>query len=163
MPSRSLPDGCCIFEAEQILPAPPEELWGFFADASNLERITPPWLRFRVLTPAPIAMRQGTIIDYRLRWRFLPIRWRTLISAWDPPNRFVDEQVRGPYRLWRHEHRFEPLGGGTRMIDRVEYRAPLAALSHPLVVRRDVEGIFAHRRAILEAHPEWLSAEPLRR
>lgn len=133
-----------------MLPGTPEEVWPFFADAGNLERITPPWLRFEVLTPLPLAMAVGTLIDYRLRWHGVPIRWRTRIARWDPPGAFVDEQLRGPYRLWHHTHTFERHGDRTLMRDRVEYRAPLGWIAHPLIVRRDVARIFDYRRAALE-------------
>jgi ligand-binding SRPBCC domain-containing protein len=127
------------------LPRGLDELFPFFAGARNLERITPPWLSFSVLTPEPIVMAEGTLIDYRLRWRRVPMSWRTEISVWDPPHRFVDRQIRGPYRLWHHEHLFEEENGGTRVSDRVQYAAPLAFLTHRLGVDRDVERIFAYR------------------
>lgn len=139
-------------EADLWLPLPRDELFPFFSDAYNLERITPPLLRFEVLTPKPIEMRAGTLIDYKLRVRGAPIRWRTQITEWDPPRRFVDEQLRGPYRLWRHTHRFEPADGGTRCIDIVEYRVPggpLAPLIHQLAVKRDVQAIFRYRAQVL--------------
>ena len=139
-----------VFEAEQWLPAPRERVFEFFSDAQNLEVITPPWLNFRILTPLPIVMRPGALIDYRLRLHGLPLRWRTLISAWQPPVRFVDEQVRGPYRQWVHTHTFAEQDGGTLCRDRVEYRVPGGAWVHRLFVRREVETIFAHRRAVLE-------------
>ena len=107
--------------AEQRLARPPAELFPFFADAHNLERITPPWLHFRVLTPRPIAMAEGTLIAYRLRLHGVPLWWLTRIAAWDPPHGFVDEQLRGPYRLWRHRHTFEADGDGTLALDRVDY------------------------------------------
>ena len=135
-----------LFTSEQRLPASPDEVFPFFADAHNLEQITPPWLSFEVLTPAPIAMQRGAMIDYRLRWRGVPLRWRTRITVWEPPHLFVDEQVRGPYRLWRHEHVFVPDNGGTAMVDRVTYAVPGGTLVQSLVVGRDVERIFAHRR-----------------
>lgn len=141
-----------VFEAELWLPRRREEIFPFFADARNLEAITPPFLRFVVLTPAPIEMRAGTVIDYKLRIHGLPVRWRTLISAWEPPVRFVDEQVRGPYRQWIHEHTFEEREGGTLMRDRVRYRVPGGALIDRLFVRRDVERIFAFRRDTLMRH-----------
>lgn len=145
-----------VHDVSMLLPGPPTAVWAFFTDPHNLEAITPPWLRFRVLSPRSLVIREGALIDYRLRWRGLPIRWRTLISRWEPPDadgrgRFVDEQLRGPYRLWRHTHEFEPRDGHTLMRDRVEYLAPLAWLAHPLVVRRDVRGIFEHRAAVLRA------------
>lgn len=139
------------FETELWLPSALEELFPFFADATNLERITPPWLRFQILTPLPIEMRPGTVIDYKLRIRGLPIRWRTLITAWEPPHRFVDEQVRGPYRLWVHEHTFVPCGTGTQVRDRVRYAVPLDRLLHRLVVRPDIERIFAYRAQTLKS------------
>ncbi len=138
-------------EQRQRLPRALEELFPFFAEARNLERITPPWLRFTVLTPEPILMAPGTTIDYRLAWRSVPIRWRSEITAWEPPDRFVDRQIRGPYRLWHHEHLFEEQAGGTLVIDRVDYAAPLGLVSHPLIVDRDVARIFEFRRAALEA------------
>lgn len=135
-----------VFRTEQWFPAPPESLFPFFGDAFNLERITPDLLRFRVVTPPPIDMDVGTLIDYRLRVRGVPVRWRTRITAWDPPHRFVDEQLRGPYRRWIHEHRFEAEDGGTRMIDTVDYAAPGGRWIERLLVDRDVEAIFAYRR-----------------
>ena len=140
------------FECQIWLPPPPEKVFPFFADAFNLETITPPWLNFNVLTPRPIAMRAGTLIDYRLRVRGLPVRWRTLISAWQPPHRFVDEQVRGPYRQWIHEHTFEPRDGGTLCRDVVKYAVPFDFIMHPLFVRRDVEQIFTFRAKALKQH-----------
>lgn len=137
------------YDCELWLPRPVELVFPFFADARNLERITPPFLRFRVLTPEPIEMGVGTLIDYRLRVHGLPLRWRSEITAWDPPHRFVDEQRRGPYRKWHHEHTFEPRDGGTLAKDSVEYAVPGGALVDRLFVRRDVERIFAHRRRVL--------------
>ncbi len=131
---------------EQWLPVPRAELFPFFADAGNLETLTPPWLNFRILTPRPIEMRAGAIIDYELRLYRIPIRWRTLISEWEPPERFVDEQLRGPYRLWHHEHRFVERDGGTLILDRIEYQPIGGALTNRLFVKRDVSRIFAYRR-----------------
>jgi ligand-binding SRPBCC domain-containing protein len=135
--------------SEQWLPRPLAEVFPFFADARNLERLTPGWLRFTVLTPEPITMAVGTTIDYRLSWRGIPLRWQSEIAAWDPPHRFVDRQLRGPYRLWRHEHRFAVKDGGTNVIDEVEYAVPGGALVHRLGVGRDIGRIFDHRRARL--------------
>ncbi len=128
---------------------PHDEVFAFFADAANLEFLTPPWLNFHILTPRPIAMRVGTLIDYRLRIRGIPLRWQSEITAWEPPVRFVDEQVRGPFRRWIHEHRLEPRDGGTLAIDRVRYAAPGGALINWLLVRHDVARIFDYRTAKL--------------
>lgn len=133
------------------LPRPRDEVFAFFSDAHNLEQLTPPFLRFEVLTPAPIPMRAGALIDYRLRLRGIPIRWRTEIAEWDPPRRFVDVQLRGPYRLWRHTHEFSDENGGTRCDDRVEYLVPGGALVAKLFVQRDVERIFEYREAQMRA------------
>lgn len=137
------------FSGEIWLPVPPEQVFPFFADAANLEAITPPWLNFRIVTPQPILMKAGALIDYRLRVRGFPMRWRTLISVWEPPYRFVDEQLKGPYRQWIHEHTFEPKDGGTLARDRVQYAVPFDALVHRLWVKPDIETIFAHRERVL--------------
>lgn len=134
--------------ASQWLPRPVDELWPFFADAYNLEQLTPSLLRFEVLTPAPIEMRAGALIDYRLRIRGVPARWRTEISVWEPGRRFVDRQLRGPYVRWEHEHVFTAERGGTRCEDSVLYEVPgwvLAPVVNALAVQRDVEGIFRFR------------------
>lgn len=137
------------YSTEVTLPTPLEEVFDFFSEAKNLERLTPPWLRFEILTEGPIAMATGTVIDYRIRWRGIPLRWRTEIEVWEPPHRFVDLQIRGPYRLWRHEHLFIEQDNGTAVVDRVEY-APLGgALAQRLMVARDVERVFAYRQAML--------------
>ncbi|MFG0284417.1 MAG: SRPBCC family protein [Phycisphaerales bacterium JB039] len=141
-----------VLHVEQFIPRPLEEVFAFFSDAGNLERITPPWLRFSIQSAQPVEMRVGTLIDYKLRVHGLPLRWRSRISAWAPPRRFVDEQVRGPYRVWIHEHRFEEVPGGVRVTDHVEYRAPggpLEPVIHALLVRPDVQRIFAYRRRAL--------------
>jgi ligand-binding SRPBCC domain-containing protein len=127
------------------VPRPRDEVFEFFADAANLDAITPPWVRFHTVTPGPIKMGVGTIIDHRLRIRGFPVRWRSKITAWEPPRRFVDEQVRGPYRLWRHEHEFEEHNGGTLVRDHVQYAVLFDFLVHELLIRRDVEKIFAYR------------------
>lgn len=141
-----------LFETELWLPLPREKVFPFFADAHNLEAITPPWLNFRILTPGEIPMHAGTLIDYQLRIRGFPVCWRTKITAWNPPEIFCDEQLHGPYRLWRHWHAFEPKDGGTLCRDRVEYAVPGGALVNWLFVRRDVEKIFAYRAAALKKH-----------
>ena len=134
---------------EQRLPAPPAEVFPFFADAANLEAITPHWLGFRIVTPRPIEMRVGALIEYRLRLHGLPISWLTRIEEWEPGVRFVDTQLSGPYKLWHHTHEFAPDGaGGTRMRDTVRYALPLGPLgeaAHRLFVARDLAAIFDHR------------------
>jgi len=143
---------------EQRLPAPRATAFAFFADARNLEAITPPLLRFRVVTPEPIVMGTGTLISYRLRVRGVPLSWLTAIGEWDPPHRFVDEQLRGPYALWHHTHAFEADGDTTIMRDTVRYAigfGPLGTVAERLLVRRDLEAIFDYRaervRALLRA------------
>ncbi len=139
---------------EQTLQGTPEQVFPFFGDAHNLESITPPLLRFRVITPRPIAMQAGTLIEYRLRVHGLPVRWQTLIQDWQPGVRFVDAQLRGPYALWHHTHDFEALPGErTRMTDTVRYAVGFGAageLAHRLFVGRDVRSIFEYRAAVLE-------------
>ncbi len=142
-----------LLERRQFLPRPLDEVFAFFADAANLERITPPWLRFRILTPSPIHMKVGALIDYRIRWKSVPLRWRTRIAEWNPPHGFVDVQERGPYALWHHTHTFEGTPGGVWMTDRVRYALPLGALGrciHAVGIRRDVHAIFDYRRAVIE-------------
>ncbi|MCB9865846.1 MAG: SRPBCC family protein [Phycisphaerales bacterium] len=132
--------------ATQWLPASLERVFDFFADAHNLEVITPPWLRFEVLTPRPIDLHSGTLIDYRLRVRGLPLRWRSRIDGWDPPHRFTDAMIRGPYRFWRHTHTFAARDGGTLASDAVDYGVPGGALVHRLFVGPDVRRIFTYRQ-----------------
>ena len=133
------------------LPRPLEQVFPFFADAANLQRITPPWVNFRIRTPLPIVMRQGSHIDYTIRVRGVPLAWKTEITSWEPPLRFVDEQIRGPYRKWVHTHTFTERDGLTLCEDHVEYAAPGGRLIHWLFVERDVERIFAYRRERLES------------
>lgn len=139
-----------LLEASLWLPGRREQIFGFFADAGNLERITPPSLRFRILTPQPIAMRQGALIDYELQIRGVPTGWRSVISAWDPPGRFVDEQLRGPYRWWRHEHLFIDEGRETLILDRVNYGVPGGRLVNRLFVAAELMRIFEFRRRKLQ-------------
>lgn len=124
------------------------DVFDFFSDASNLELVTPSWLNFNILTPHPIKMETGTQISYRLRLIGIPVYWLTQITLWDPPNRFIDEQVSGPYHLWVHEHNFEEQSGGTLMTDRVGYVVPgslLEPLIHFLFVKPSLNKIFAYR------------------
>jgi len=142
-------------ENELWLPRPREEVFRFFADARNLESLTPPWVGFEVLTSGPITMACGTLIDYRIRVHGIPLRWRTEIAEWQPPHRFVDRQLRGPYTLWHHTHTFEERDGGTLCRDRVRYRPRGGALVNWLFVRRDVERIFRFReQRMKELFPE---------
>jgi ligand-binding SRPBCC domain-containing protein len=140
-----------VLTREQHLPGKPAEVFGFFGDALNLERITPAWLSFRVTTPKPIEMGPGTLIEYRLRLHGVPLRWLTRIEVWEPPHRFVDRQLRGPYSRWVHEHTFAADGpDATLMRDRVEYSlplGPLGAIADVVLVRRDLARIFDHRAA----------------
>lgn len=139
-----------LYTTELWLPRPRAEVFSFFADARNLELITPPWLRFEILTPGPIAMRPGALIDYQLRVHGLPLRWRTEITEWNPPSRFADQQVRGPYHVWHHTHTFAERDGGTLCRDKVVYRPRGGALINSLFVRRDVERIFNFRKEQLQ-------------
>lgn len=138
-----------VLVSRLTLPADIDDVFSFFSDARNLERITPPWLRFRVLTPGPIRMQVGAVIEYRLRVRGIPVRWRTRITGWDPPHSFEDDQERGPYRLWRHTHTFVRVAGGTMSTDIVRYRAPLSVFSHRWIVDPDVRRIFEARASAL--------------
>lgn len=136
------------FDSQLWLPQPRDKVFAVFSDAANLDAITPPWLNFRTVTPGPIEMHLGTMIDYKLRVHGFPLRWRSEITAWEPPTRFVDEQRSGPYRLWIHEHIFTERDGGTLVGDRVQYAVPFDRLVH-MLVRRDVERIFRYRGEML--------------
>jgi len=133
------------------LQRPIEEVFAFFADAHNLAAITPPWMHFRTVTPGPIVMAAGTRFAHRLRVKGIPIRWESEITAWEPPRRFVDEQRRGPYRFWIHEHRFAARDGGTDVVDHVDYAVPGGAAVNSLVVAPDLRKVFEYRRQTLLA------------
>ena len=143
--------GMATFEltAECVLERSLSEVFAFFAEVRNLEAITPPWLRFELRTRESIRMAAGTLVDYRLRLRGVPLSWRSEISVWEPPFRFVDEQRRGPYRLWVHEHTFESSGSFTVARDRVRYSASGGALANRLLVAPDLRRIFAFRQEAL--------------
>lgn len=142
-----------LFHSEQVVRCSIDGLFEFFSRAENLQRITPPWLNFRIRSVEPEPVRKGTIIRYSLRWRIFPIRWTTEIMAWEPPYRFIDLQLKGPYKLWHHEHRFVAEGNSTRIIDEVTYGLPLGVAGrvvHRLKVRSDVEKIFRYRKKAVE-------------
>jgi len=136
------------FSSELWLPRPRDEVFQFFSDARNLEALTPPSVHFEILTPA-VVLRRGALIDYRLRIHGIPLRWRSEISRWEPPESFVDEQRRGPYRRWVHTHTFVEERGGTRVSDAVEFEVPFEWLTGWFVMR-DVRKIFAFRTQALK-------------
>lgn len=138
-----------LLERKQHIGLPLEEVFDFFGRPENLSRITPLSLGFKILTPSPVKMQAGAVIDYTIRAAAIPLRWTTLISDYDPPRRFVDVQLRGPYSFWHHEHLFEAADGGTLVIDKVHYAlpgGPLGDLVHVLFVKRQLEAIFDFRR-----------------
>jgi len=148
-----------ILETRQEIARPLADVFAFFAAPENLEAITPPWLNFRILTPGPIRMERGALIDYKIRLRGIPIRWRTEITGYDPPRMFIDKQIRGPYILWEHTHTFETSRtddgrDSTRIVDRIRYVPRdfpqwvplLGGLLHRVIVRPDLERIFAYRK-----------------
>jgi ligand-binding SRPBCC domain-containing protein len=141
-----------VLHQTQVLPYPLRDLFPFFEEPGNLALITPPGLGFRLLTPSPIVMKVGTLIDYTIRVSGVRLRWTTLITTYNPPYEFVDEQLRGPYAFWFHRHLFKPVPGGTEMTDSVHYAlplGPLGALAHLLFVKRQLRGIFGYRTEVL--------------
>jgi ligand-binding SRPBCC domain-containing protein len=140
-------------EKNQVIDRPLEEVFAFFADARNLARITPDWLSFDILSPRPITIAPGTLIDYTIKYRGVPMRWQSEITAWDPPHRFVDEQRKGPYQLWIHEHTFESLGERSTLVrDRVRYGVAGGTLVQKFFVEPDLEKIFAYRAQQLDEY-----------
>lgn len=141
-------------ERRQLVRRPLTEVFSFYADPRNLARLTPPWLGFRLVSAGELRMREGLRIEYTIRAFGIRRRWTSEITAWQPPVRFVDEQVRGPYRLWRHLHEFWQVEGGTEIVDVVMYQLPLGPvgwLAHRLAIRRQLEEIFDYRaRAVAE-------------
>jgi len=138
-----------VFRSEQFVQQPLEEVFKFFSQAENLQELTPPWLHFKILSVDPMPVRKGTLIRYSLRWRIFPIGWTTEIIEWDPPHGFVDVQLKGPYNLWHHEHRFVAEASGTRIIDEVQYALPFGwfgRMAHALKVNKDVRSIFEFRK-----------------
>lgn len=153
-----------VLRRQQRLDGAPEDVFPFFADAANLDAITPELLRFRTITPEPVVLRHGTVIQYALRLHGVPMAWTTSIQAWEPPHRFVDVQIAGPFGLWHHEHRFEATAdGGTTMTDVVHHGVgwgPLGRIARRAFVLRDVDAIFAHRARVI---PGLLAADAARR
>lgn len=141
------------FHSEQLVPSPVGEVFAFFSDANNLEGITPRQLNFHILTPGSIRLEAGARIDYQLKLYGIPLKWATLIESWEPPHEFVDVQLRGPYRVWRHTHRFLAEGAGTRIVDDVDYELPLVfplgRLVDALWTRREVARIFGYRTEVI--------------
>lgn len=136
-------------ERRQVLAGSLESVFAFFEDPRNLEAITPPWLRFQVRATTDERVRLGTVIDYRLRWQGVPMRWRSRISEYEPGVMFADEMLVGPYRRWYHRHRFRAVASGVEMVDVVEYALPLGVLgrlTHSAVIRAQLEKIFDYRR-----------------
>jgi len=142
-----------LLERRQRIAVPQERVFEFFSHARNLQEITPPWMSFDVITPEPIVIAAGTLIDYRLKLHGVPLRWRTRIELWEPPHRFVDIQLRGPYALWEHTHTFEADGPDAVVIgDRVAYKLPLGLLgdvAHLAFVKRDIGRVFDYREAVV--------------
>ena len=142
-----------VLASSTILPLELEAVFAFFAEAQNLERITPPELSFRLVSPAPLEIGKDTVIDYRLRLWGIPFSWRSLIAHWDPPHTFVDEQIQGPYKLWHHTHTFAAVDGGTKIEDRVLYRLPLwhvGEVARPLI-KLHLRRIFFYRQRAIRA------------
>jgi ligand-binding SRPBCC domain-containing protein len=146
------------FRRELWVARPVAEVFEFFSKAENLERLTPPWLKLQILTPTPVKMERGATIEYALRVRGIPIRWLTQIEQWNPPFEFVDIQLKGPYKLWRHTHRFSEIAGGTKIEDTVEYALPFGILGrivNRLLVARDINKIFDYRAEQVRALLPW--------
>jgi hypothetical protein len=139
-------------ESVTLIPRCKKDVFPFFAEAHNLERITPPFLNFHILTPGLIAMRAGTLIEYELTLHGMRMQWKTRIEEFVEGSHFVDVQLKGPYKMWRHRHDFEDVEGGTRMTDGVDYELPfglLGQLARWLFVRRQVEQIFNYRNEVV--------------
>jgi ligand-binding SRPBCC domain-containing protein len=150
------------FKTSLWLPQPREKIFEFFSNPHNLDRITPPWLKFEVISPPSTVLRAGTLLDYRLRLHGIPVRWQSEISLWAPPRGFVDRQTKGPYSLWVHQHTFDEEDVGTLVGDYVEYAAPGGNLVQRFIVAPDLKSIFEYRRHRLEQlfNPTRLSRIP---
>lgn len=141
-----------VLACEQFLPYPVDRVFDFFKKPENLDHVTPPNLGFKILTPSPIPMAKGTVIDYTIRLYGIPMKWQTVITDYDPPHFFTDTQVKGPYKTWIHTHRFIPKDGGTLMVDEVKYEVPLGPLGdivRALFVKNEVEKIFNYRKKVI--------------
>ena len=142
---------------KQHINKPLEVVFEFFSKPENLEMITPESLSFNMLTPTPVKMEKGSLIDYTIRLFGIPIHWRTLISDYEPPFRFVDQQIKGPYTFWHHTHTFKLVEGGVEIIDEVKYSLPLGwlgTLAHAIWVRKDLEEIFEYRKTVIQNYFE---------
>jgi ligand-binding SRPBCC domain-containing protein len=137
-------------KTEIWLPRPREEVFGFFADPANLERLTPAWLRFEIITKLTGAIENGFELNYQLRIHGVPIIWQSVITDWEPPHRFVDQQTRGPYRFCVHEHKFSEHNGGTLVGDNVQYSGPGGILVQKFIVAPDLDRIFKYRHMVLQ-------------
>lgn len=148
-------------ERAQLIKRPLEEVFAFFADAANLQAITPPSLNFTIQTPQPIEMKTGTQMEYRLQLFSIPFRWKTNIDLFEPPFRFVDRQVSGPYKLWRHLHEFHETADGVLMVDQIDYQIGwwlAGRMAHAMMVRSTLENIFDYRRRrVAELLPDQTS------
>ncbi len=156
----------CLLTRRQYLEHPLEKVFAFFQSPENLARITPPWLNFSILTPSPVVMKPGAVIEYSIRWVGIPLGWTTRITMYEPPYRFVDEQIHGPYSLWHHTHSFQEKDGGTDMLDEVRYALPFGIVGRIMeryVVRRQLEQIFDFRfQAIQKIFPALVKHSPSR-
>ncbi|QEG21931.1 SRPBCC family protein [Mariniblastus fucicola] len=151
-----------VLTTELVIDRSVSEVFDFFSRAENLEKITPPWLHFNIVTPTPIDMKKGALIDYRLKLHGVPIKWRTEIESWAPPFRFVDQQLRGPYKRWFHEHTFEVISPTMTLArDRVHYIPRFGALVHKYFVKPDLLKIFAYRQKQLASHFATATTPPV--
>ena len=142
----------CVLTCRMMAPIPIGKAFAVFESPYNLARITPAWLRLRITTPERVTIRKGAEIEYEIRWLGIPVSWKTVITVYDPPLLFEDEQARGPYAHWRHRHGFEEVEGCAVISDRVEYAlpfGPLGRLAHRLAVSRQLRGIFEYRQRAL--------------
>jgi ligand-binding SRPBCC domain-containing protein len=145
---------------KQYINKPLDIVFEFFSKPENLEMITPESLSFNILTPTPIKMGKGSLVDYTIRLFGIPIHWRTLISDYEPPFRFVDQQIKGPYTFWHHTHTFQQVDGGVEILDKVKYSLPmgwLGTLVHSIWVRKDLEKIFEHRKTVIQDYFDILN------